>query len=114
MVENLVHENGKEEKWGSISKYDRYLFSTFGRVWDIKKDRLVTLQYMRGKIYAPLSCGKSISNIPVFRLVARTFLGYIKGVHTIKLVDGNRENANIYNIYLITKKEERWLLENAK
>lgn len=117
----LFNDHFQNEVWKNIPEYEDYQVSNYGRV---KSSNRIIKQYghkgfyervMRGKILKPRTQnggylivwlsrnGKSIAKT-VHRLVAITFIGYIKGMD-INHKDGNKQNNKLENLEWVTRSE---------
>lgn len=91
------------EKWTQIPGYeDRYLVSTWGNLWDIRKnERKANYEGSNGYRVTRID-GK---NILVHRLVAMAFIDNPENKPYVNHIDGNKANNMVENLEWVTAAE---------
>ena len=90
----------EEELWEFIPDFSNYMVSSFGRIRNIKHERLVKLSRTnRGAVKVSLYDGKSRVTKSVKVLVADAFLnGRSENFDTAMHLDGDQTNNNVSNL----------------
>ena len=92
----------EQEIWKPIKGYeDRYEISNKGRVFSIKNNKILAINYAGRYPMVRLYKGKGGSKIPsrlVHRLVAEAFVDNPYNYNVVNHIDGNRRNNNSSNL----------------
>lgn len=96
-------ESYLEEEWRTIRDYPDYIVSTHGRVYNTRRNRILTLSRATGGyLSAALLNGHQYKNHMVHRLVAFEFVdGYFDGAF-VNHLDGDKQNNHYENLEWVT------------
>ena len=99
-----------EEKWLSISGFENYEVSNFGRVRSSKSGSLMIIQpdvsadYPRVRLFFK-GGGKKGRRVMVHRVVAQEFIGMIPEGYEVNHKNGIKADASLENLEIITRSE---------
>lgn len=99
------------EKWLPVVFYgagDRYMVSSYGRVWCNKNQTFISPVLAGGIPYWYVNMSKTCGNRVlkrVHRLVAIAFIPIVEGKPDVDHIDINRYNNSLYNLRWVTKEE---------
>lgn len=87
----------EKEIWKIIEEFPNYKVSNFGRVKNVRKDKLMTISIRKnGYCVVKLSNNGNSKEYKVHRLVAKAFIPNPKELSSVNHKDENKEN-NIYS-----------------
>ena len=98
--------NSKEEKWEILNEYPNYMISTFGRIKNIKTQRILKPYVNKKKyVFSLLMKNKKKYNLQVHRLVAKTFIPNPLNKPCVNHIDYNPSNNKVENLEWVTHSE---------
>ena len=86
------------EVWKPIDGYDNYIVSSYGNVYNIKRDKYVRQAFNKRYFFVRLFSNGVGKNYPVHRLVGKAFLLNPENKSSIDHVSGDRRNNNLTNL----------------
>jgi hypothetical protein len=104
-----------KEKWILIENFENYAISNFGRVKNVKNEKILK-QYKNSYGYMQLQLSKNgkVRTFRVHKLVAMGFIENTYGKPYINHIDGNKTNNIVYNLEWCTSKENDNHARNMK
>lgn len=102
------------EVWKVVPGFDNYMASSFGRVYSVKRKRILK-PYTNGYKYLFIKINKT--NVRIHRLVALAFLENPTGKPVIHHIDGNSYNNRADNLMWCTTAEHmkiHWQIRKEK
>ena len=107
MTETTQHKSNTPIEWGQAEGFSKYLISTDGQVYSLKRDRLLPQGYtQRGYKQVDVCNDEGIKkHMRVHRLVYMAHKGVIPEGMQINHKDENKANNCIDNLELMTNKE---------
>jgi len=104
-----MNDTTNTEVWKDVEGYKgRYKVSNFGKIKDVKKDRLLKLTpTKKGYLRVRLSDGEKVNKLRVHRVVAVAFLGKHShdGRNQINHIDCNKSNNHVDNLEWVSHAE---------
>ncbi len=88
--------------WNSHPVYKNYYGSKSGLIWSTRSDRLLN-GYKTKSGYIKVKINKK--NIPVHRFIYECWLGNILENHDIDHIDNKKDNNNVKNLQMLSKKD---------
>lgn len=107
MTETTQHKSNTPIEWGQAEGFSKYLISTDGQVYSLKRDRLLPQGFtQRGYKQVDVCNDEGIKkHMRVHRLVYMAHKGVIPEGMQINHKDENKANNCIDNLELMTNKE---------
>lgn len=100
-----------EEEWKWIKGYEKlYAISSIGRLLSFHNNLNGTIIKCKNNSGWYVDCGLTDFNgarksVKIHNIVARTFIGEIPDGYEVHHIDGNKQNNNISNLEILSKKE---------
>lgn len=110
----LFDINVDAEFWISIRSYPQYVISSFGRIKNMKTNRILEYGKISGYDSVTLSNGGTQKTFLVHRLVAQHFLKNPDNKPWIDHINGNKDNNHINNLRWCTASENNQNRANFK
>lgn len=89
----------KEEIWKPINGYENiYLISSYGRVWNIKYNKIMKNQQKHGYLALTLTKDKKQKGYLIHRLVALHFIPNPNNYPQVNHMDENKQNNHVENL----------------
>lgn len=102
------------QSWNSIKNFPTYEISNFGNIRNKLSKKIISgTVTCFGTKRVSLTCSNHKGNkirkvIPVYRLVAQTFIDNPNNYNWIKHKDGNLLNNNVSNLEWVEKQPQHW------
>lgn len=97
----------QRELWFKVHGYPRYYVSSFGQVFDQKKNRLLTQSATPSGYRVRLVGDAAITTARVDRLVYQTFVGGIPDDKVVEHIDEDIANHDVDNLRLVSTSQSR-------
>ena len=101
--------DSNKEYWKNVKENKRYRVSTFGNVYDTRKEKILKQYINKGGycyVYFSEPFFKKYDIRLVHRLVAEAFIYNYSNKKTVNHKDENKQNNNVLNLSWATQKEQ--------
>lgn len=96
----------EEEQWLPVLGYEQYLVSSFGRVYSLKRERLLSQFNTFGYLHVALYDGRgNQKTAKVHRLVAEAFLQRRSRKDVVNHIDGDKSHNSLDNLEWCSQSE---------